>query len=158
NFDNIADVQALSPTLLEAYLNAASAVSRIAVGDPRAVSLTRSYVASPFTSQYPWNRVAGAPYGTRGGIVAEHAFPADGMYQFRLDVRGGIGTKLEDIDLSIDGSRVALLKYERGVEPALSSADVPLGEDYIRTEPIFVKAGQQRVSAAFIRKNEGPYE
>src|SRR5438046_273847 len=33
NFDNIADVQALSPTLLEAYLNAASAISAMAVGD-----------------------------------------------------------------------------------------------------------------------------
>ena len=158
NFDNIADVQSLSPTLLEAYLNAASAVSRIAVGDPKAISLTKSYVASPFTSQYPWNRVAGAPYGTRGGIVAEHPFPADGMYQFRLDVRGGLGSKLEDVDLSIDGQRVALLKYERGIEPALASADAPLGADYVRSEPIFVKAGQQRVSAAFIRRNEGPYE
>ena len=36
NFDNIADVQILSPTLLEAYLNAASAVSRLAVGDKNA--------------------------------------------------------------------------------------------------------------------------
>ena len=158
NFDNIADVQALSPTLLEAYLNAASAVSRIAVGDPKAISLTKSYVASPFTSQYPWNRVAGAPYGTRGGIVAEHPFPADGMYQFRLDVRGGLGAKLEDLDVSIDGQRVALLKYERGIEPALSSADAPLGADYVRSEPIFVKAGQRKVSAAFVRRSEGPYE
>ena len=158
NCDNIADVQALSPTLLEAYLNAASAVSRIALGDPKAISLTRSYVASPFASQYPWNRVPGAPYGTRGGIVAQHAFPADGLYEFRLDVRGGLGSKLEDLDISIDGQRVALLKYERGIEPALASADAPLGADYVRTEPIFVKAGQQRVSAAFVRRNEGPYE
>lgn len=158
NFDNIADVQALSPTLLEAYLNAASAVSRIAIGDRNAISLTKSYVASPFASQYPWNRVEGAPYGTRGGIVAEHAFPADGMYSFRLDVRGGLGSKLEDIDLSIGGQRVALLKYERGIEAALASADAPLGADYVRSEPIFVKAGQQRVSAAFIRRSEGPYE
>jgi hypothetical protein len=158
NFDNIADVQALSPTLLEAYLNAASAVSRIAIGDPKAISLTKTYLASLFASQHPWNRIEGAPYGTRGGIVVEHAFPADGMYQLRIDVRGGIGTSLENVDISIDGNRVALLKYERGVEPSLASADATLGSDYLRTEPIFVKAGQQRVSAAFIRRNEGPYE
>ena len=36
NFDNIADAQALSPTLLEAYLNAAAAISRMAVGDRNA--------------------------------------------------------------------------------------------------------------------------
>jgi hypothetical protein len=158
NFDNIADVQALSPTLLEAYLNAAAAVSRIAIGDRSAPSLSTTYSASPFASQHPWDRVADAPYGTRGGIVATHAFPADGMYSFRMDIRGGVGTKLEDIDLSIDGVRIALLHYEKGIDRALASADAPQGADYVRTEPIFVKAGQQRVSAAFVRRAEGPYE
>ncbi|MEX2179534.1 MAG: DUF1592 domain-containing protein [Gemmatimonadaceae bacterium] len=158
NFDNIADVQALSPTLLEAYLNAAAAVARIASGDPKAASLSSQYTASPFTSQHPWNRIEGAPYGTRGGLVAEHPFPADGMYSFRMEVRGGVGSRLEDIDLSVDGRRVALLHYERGMDRALASADAPQGADWVRTEPIFVKAGQQRVTAAFIRRQEGPYE
>ena len=158
NFDNIADVQALSPTLLEAYLNAASAVSRIAVGDRKAASLTTQYTASPFASQYPWDHVAGTPYGTRGGIVAAHPFMADGMYQFRLDVRGGVGVKLDDIDISVDGQRVALLHYEKGMDRSLSSADAPQGADFVRSEPIFITAGQKRVSAAFIRRGEGPYE
>jgi hypothetical protein len=158
NFDNIADAQVLSPTLLEAYLNAAAAVSRMAIGDADAPSLVTSYVASMFASQNPWDRVEGAPYGTRGGIVASHTFPADGLYSFRMDVRGGIGTRMEDVDLSIDGARIALLKYERGIERALASADAPQGADYVRSEPIFVKAGQQRVSAAFVRRQEGPYE
>ena len=158
NFDNIADVQSLSPTLLEAYLNAASAVSRVAIGDRSAASLTAQYTASQFSSQHPWDRVAGAPYGTRGGIVASHPFPADGMYQFRIDVRGGMGVKLDDIDISVDGRRVALLHYEKGMDRSLSSADAPQGADFVRTEPIFVKAGQQRVSVAFVRRGEGPYE
>ena len=158
NFDNIADVQSLSPTLLEAYLNAAAAVSRMALGDPDAPALSTSYATSVFTSQHPWDHVEGTPYGTRGGIVAAHPFPADGMYTFRVNVRGGVGTKLEDVDVSIDGERVALLHYERGVERSLSSADAPQGADYLRTEPILVKAGQQRVSVAFVRRSEGPYE
>jgi hypothetical protein len=158
NFDNIADVQSLSPTLLEAYLNAASAVSRIAMGDRAAASLTSLYTASPFSSQHPWDRVAGAPYGTRGGIVASHPFPADGMYQFRIDVRGGVGVRLDDIDISVDGQQVALMKYEKGMDRSLASADAPQGADFVRTEPIFVKAGQQRVSVAFVRRGEGPYE
>ena len=158
NFDNIADVQSLSPTLLEAYLNAAAAVSRIALGDPDAPALSTSYATSVFTSQNPWDHVEGAPYGTRGGIVAAHPFPADGMYTFRVEVRGGVGTRLEDVDVSIDGQRAALLHYERGVERSLSSADAPQGADYLRTEPILVKAGQQRVSVAFVRRSEGPYE
>jgi hypothetical protein len=91
-------------------------------------------------------------------MVVAHPFPADGLYSFRVEVRGGVGTKLEDVDLSIDGQRAALLKYERGIERSLSSADAPQGADYIRTEPVLVKAGQQRVSVAFVRRSEGPYE
>ena len=158
NFDNIADAQALSATLLEAYLNAAAAVSRTAVGDRNAPVTMSVYRASPFASQHPWDHIDGAPYGTRGGIVAVHGFPADGMYEFRLNVAGGLGTQQEDLDLSINGERVSLLHYERGVGSNLASADAPLGADYLRTEPIFVKAGQHRVSAAFVRRTEGPYE
>ena len=39
--------------------------------------------------------VEGAPMGTRGGIVTLHNFPADGLYQFRLNVGGGLGTRFE---------------------------------------------------------------
>ena len=158
NFDNIADVQALSPTLLEAYLNAAAAVSRMAVGDKNAGVNLVTYASSPFASQHPWNYVEGAPYGTRGGIVAMHDFPADGLYSFRLNISGGVGSRLEDVDVSIEGERVVLLHYERGIERSLVSADAPAGADYVRSEPVFIKAGQQKVAAAFIRRTEGPYE
>ncbi|MDB4913624.1 MAG: hypothetical protein JWM95_1268 [Gemmatimonadetes bacterium] len=158
NFDNIADAQALSATLLESYLNAAAAVSRMAMGDKSATNLVTTYSTSPFSSQHQWDHLEGTPYGTRGGVVAEHPFPADGMYTIRVNVEGGVGTKLEDIDVSIDGNRVALLKYERNVDRSINSADNILGADYIRTEPIRIKAGQQHVSAAFIRRAEGPYE
>jgi uncharacterized protein DUF1592/uncharacterized protein DUF1588/uncharacterized protein DUF1587/uncharacterized protein DUF1595/uncharacterized protein DUF1585 len=158
NFDNIADVQALSPTLLEAYLNAAAAVSRTALGDRNAVLTQTTYHTSPFASQHPWDHVEGAPYGTRGGIVATHSFPADGTYEFRLNVAGGVGTRLEDVDISIDGERVALLHYERGVGRNFTNADAPSGADYVKTEPVVLHAGQHRVSAAFVRRTEGPYE
>jgi hypothetical protein len=158
NFDNIADVQSLSPTLLDSYLNAASAVSRMAIGDKSVIPIPVTYRQSPFVSQHPWDYVEGAPYGTRGGIVATHTFPADGMYIFRVNVGGGVGTKFEDVDVSVDGSRIALLHYEKGVERTFASADAPQGADFIRAEPVFVKAGQKRISAAFARRSEGPYE
>ncbi|HYW31817.1 MAG TPA: DUF1592 domain-containing protein, partial [Gemmatimonas sp.] len=158
NFDNISDAQALSPTLLNSFLNAAAAVSRMAVGDRNAAPSQTTYKTSPFASQHPWDHVDGAPYGTRGGIVAMHTFPADGEYEFRLNVAGGIGTRLEDLDVSIDGERVALLKYEKGIARNNASADAPNGQDYVRTEPIKVKAGQRRLSVAFVRRTDGPYE
>jgi hypothetical protein len=144
NFDNIADAQSLSPTLLDSYLNAARDVSRIALGDRNAPSATNSYEASEFASQNPRDHLPGTPYGTRGGIVVTHDFPADGEYVFRITTQLGSGYKLEDIDISIDGERVALLHFERGVQ--------------IRTEPIKIKAGQRKVTATFVRRVVGPTE
>jgi hypothetical protein len=158
NFDNIAAAQLLSPTLLEAYLNAATAVSRLAVGDSAAPTTLASYRVSPFASQHPWDHVEGAPFGTRGGIVAEHTFITDGTYEIRFNVEGGIGTALEDVDVSIDGERVALLKYEPGVNKSAAMQTIYLGMDLYRTPPIRVKAGPHRVSVAFVRRAEGPYE
>ena len=60
----------------------------------------------------------------------------------------GQGTGFQDVDISIDGEGVALLGLEHG-----GRSTVP-----IRTEPIFVRAGQRQVAAAFVRTIEGPYE
>ena len=155
NFDNISDVQALSPTLLDGYLNAAASISRMAVGDRKAVSMQALYKTSPFDSQHPWDHVEGTPYGTRGGMAFVNNFPADGEYEFRLNVGGGVGRPIEDLDISIDGERVALLSYDRGIARNGESADFPAGADFITTEPIKVKAGQRKVSVAFLRKSRG---
>lgn len=153
NFDNIADVQALSPLLLEAYLNAAADISRMAVGDQNAPAINVNYKMSQYQSQHPWDHVEGAPYGTRGGMVVEHTFPADGMYSFGLTFTSGNNTRFEDMDISIEGERVALMAFNRtGV-----AAD-GRGGGANWTEPVFVRAGQHRVSAAFIKRQDGPYE
>jgi hypothetical protein len=144
NFDNIADVQALSATLLDAYLNAASDVSKLAVGDRKATPAVLTYSNSMFVSQNTRDHLEGAPYGTRGGIVVTHNFPLDAKYVFQVTTSLGSGSRLEDIDISVDGERVALLHYERGLP--------------MKTDSIPLKAGQRKVSAAFIRRQEGPFE
>lgn len=158
NFDNIADAQLLSPTLLESYLNAAAAVSLMAVGNVNAPATLATYRVSPYVSQHPWDHVDGAPYGTRGGVVAEHTFVADGQYELRFNIAGGTGTRLEDIDVSIDGARVALLHYEPGVNKTMAAQDLPLGVDLYKTAPLDISAGPHRVSVAFVRRTDGPYE
>ena len=82
NFDNIADVQMLSPTLLDAYLTAAADIARLAVGDLEAGNREHTYTVSGYTSQA--SRVDGAPFGTRGGTSVVHNFPADGDYVFTI--------------------------------------------------------------------------
>ena len=155
NFDNIADAQTLSPTLLEAYLNAASAISRMAVGDRNAPAIDETYTNPQYISQHPWDHVEGAPYGTRGGIVVDHVFPADGEYVFALTFSSGANTPIEDIDISINGERMALLLYD--TNPRGVAAD-GRGFAPTKTQPIFVRAGQHKVAAAFVRRAEGPYE
>ncbi len=148
NFNNMSAAQGLSTTLLEAYMRAASEVSRLAVGNRNALSSSAKYRNPIEVSQHAWDHIEGAPFGTRGGLVVTHDFPADGEYVFSIETVLGNGTSFEDIDISIDGEGVALLGLEHG-----GAKSVP-----IRTEPIFVRAGQRQVSAAFIRKIEGPYE
>jgi hypothetical protein len=154
NFDNIADEQALSATLLEAYLNAAGDISRMAVGDRQAPAIDRTYTNTSYLSQHPWNQLEGAPFGTRGGMVVDHVFPADAEYVFAAAIISGDNTRLEDIDVSIDGERVALIRYENGQQRDADGR----GAQPIPTEPVFVKAGQHKLSVAFVRRMDGPYE
>ena len=154
NFDNIAAAQTMSPMLLEAFLNAASDISRMAVGDRNAPLIDVTYSSPHYVSQHPWDYVEGAPYGTRGGMVVDHVFPADGQYMFELRFNSGANTRLEDIDISVNGEQVALLAYN-----TVRNGDADgRGGTPMLTEPVFLSAGQHSVSAAFIRRTDGPYE
>ncbi len=158
NFDNIADVQMLSATLLDGYLRAATEVALLAVGNPDAQPKQTTYSKSRAYSQ--WDRVEGAPYGTRGGFSVLHNFPADGDYLFTMAFQhtttGGLSgstIRNEQIEISIDGEPVALLAMDQW----LRTSD-PNGVYLEVEEPIFVRAGPRRVSAAFVRQFEGPVE
>src|SRR5262249_37995073 len=117
SFDNVADVQSFSPTLIEGYLRAASRVASLAVGDPDAPAVEAHYRVPKTQSQL--RRADGAPLGTRGGISVVHTFPADGEYVFRMDLHGNADGFLfggpasgEQIEVSIDGERKALLDID----------------------------------------------
>lgn len=164
NFDNIADVQLMSPTLLDGYLRAAGEISRLAVGDPDVTASEATFKVSRWTSQA--DQADGAPYGTRGGVSVVHNFPSDGEYVFRVSFhhettgalygngKGALHTTEtpEQIEVAIDGDRVALLDIDRWMH-----VSDPDGMD-LRTEPVFITAGPRSVSASFIRKFEGPLQ
>jgi len=164
NFDNVADAQLLSPTLMQSYLTAAAEISRLAVGDRAATAREVTYAVSRWASQR--EHVDGAPYGTRGGLSVEHTFPADGEYRFRVSFfhettgalygngRAALHTaeSPEQIEVSVDGERKALLDIDRW----MNTSD-PEGVN-LHTDPIAITAGPHRVSAAFIRRLEGPVQ
>ncbi len=151
-FDNNADAQTLSATLMDAYLNAASEIARRAVGDRDAAASSVTYTNPPTVSQHEWERVEGAPFGTRGGVSVLHSFPADGEYTFEMSFMSGWGERFHDIDISIDGERVALLRYGGDID-FQGRKSFPF-----RTDPVLVRAGEHRVTAAFVRQMDGPYE
>ncbi len=154
NFDNIADVQAPSATLMEGYLRAANHISRMAVGDPDAEPNSTRYRLPRTTSQK--DRVEGAPFGTRGGVSVIHNFPADGKYVFHIEpypaVEGEVFGRTfgnEQMEVSIDGQRVALVTIDRWM-----SESEPTGLNVL-TDSIYVRAGPRRVTAAFLKRFEG---
>ena len=154
NFDNIADVQMPSATVMEGYLRAAGQISRLALGDPDAEVASAIYRVPRVSSQK--DRVEGAPIGTRGGLSVVHNFPADGAYVFHVMPYGAVEGEVfgrtfgtEQLEVSIDGARAALLEVDRWM-----SESEPTGLN-IRTDSIYVTAGPKRVSVAFVRQFEG---
>ncbi len=159
NFDNIADVQMMSPTLMSAYLNSASEIARLALGDPNAAETEHTHRIPRLLSQ--WERMPGAPYGSRGGASFTHNFPADGTYNFRMSFHHSPEGKLygldqpgEQVEVSIDGVQVALLPLDR----FLAEEDPGGAGLHIETGPLTVRAGPHRVSAVFIPKERGPVD
>ena len=153
-FDIIADVQMPSATVLQGYLRAAAYVSRAAVGDPAADVASTTYDVPRTQSQK--ERVEGAPFGTRGGIVITHNFLADGKYKFQLLLHGEptgalFGRTIGSIqmEVAIDGERVALVKVDRW----MSESD-PSGLT-VTAGPLPVTAGPHTVAATFLREFEG---
>jgi hypothetical protein len=161
-FDNVADVQSLSPTLMEGYLRAASQISRLAVGDAHAAPAAATYNVPENESQM--RHIDGTPLGTRGGVAVVHNFPADGQYVITVELHRtstgelfgnttlSITRRNEPIEIAVNGERVAVLE----VTPRMSEADVH--GMTLQTKPIAIKAGPQRISAAFIDRFVGPID
>ena len=154
-YDNMSDVLTVSPALLESYVSAAGKISRLAVGDPEASPLVDTYVVPQAVSQM--RHVPGAPFGTRGGTVVTHNFPADGDYVFRMSFYyasigplfgDNLSAEGEQIEIAVDGARVALLDIDRKLKTT----------DDLRTPPIRIAAGPRRISAAFIERAAGPVQ
>ena len=148
NFNNLSAAQGLSTTLLESYLRAAAEVTRIAMGNPDAVSASSKYTNPIHVSQHSWDHLEGTPFGTRGGMVVTHDFPTDGEYVISVETLFGRGLPGHDLDISIDGFGVAQLAL-----PHNGDQSIP-----IQTRPVSVTAGQHEIAAAFIKRIEGPYE
>ncbi len=153
-FDNVADAQAFSPTLMESYLRAAAKVTTLAIGDPEAPATEANYRVPKTASQL--SRAEGAPFGTRGGLSVPHTFPADGDYVFKVELHSNACGVLfggpnagEQVEISVDGERKAILD----ISPRMAETTTGLS---LKAPSVHIKAGMHRVTAAFIQRFEGP--
>ena len=147
-FDNIT-VGELSPTLLNRYLTAAQTISRIALGreglGPMGINVR---VPADRTQE---SHVEGLPLGTRGGVLIEHTFPKDGIYEVELrlardrDERVEGLTQQHSIDLLIDRAQ----KHRFTVKPPPNREDFTHVDSHLKTR-IEVTAGSHAVGVAFV--------
>jgi hypothetical protein len=158
SFDNMSDALTINPALMQAYIRAADRVARQALGDPKATPVMAKYDVPKVVNQM--RHIEGAPFGTRGGTVVTHVFPADGEYTFRAElyfyylgelIGGNLPESLQgqELEISIDGERVAAFT----IDPLYEGNTAPL-----TTPPIAVTAGPHKLAAAFVAKADGPVE
>src|SRR5262245_36438667 len=161
-FDNIADAQTFSPALPQGYLRAASQISRLAVGDRAAAPTTATYRVLATENQMQF--VEGTPFGSRGGTSFMHTFPADGLYKISATLVRTVSGELfgntaiymagkhELLEIFVNGERAAVLEVDSGMSDA--------GEKGLTldTPPIAIKAGPQRIAAAFVPRSVAPVD
>ena len=103
-FDNVANVLQVSPSFLDQYLSAARAIAVEAVGEIPANPVGIQYIVkSPATQSF---HIDGLPIGTRGGMVVDHQFPADGEYELNI---GNLAVALWVYNMEFKNTLVATL-------------------------------------------------
>ena len=153
-FDNVT-VGELSPLLLGRYITAAEKISRMAVG-----GLERS--PGGITVRLPADRtqdahVDGLPFGTRGGTLFVHQFPADGQYEIQLRLMRDRDENLEgltephDIDVLLDRHLVHRFTVTPPKGKVGYDKDDTLVDAHLKKR-FRVMAGPHKVGVTFPRK------
>jgi mono/diheme cytochrome c family protein len=150
-FDNMAGTLTMSPALMEAYLSAAGRISRLAVGTETAPTM-EVFDAPLDTSQNL--HVPGLPFGTRGGMLIEHEFPADGEYVFTVKGMTGYFQRVlgnvsgEQLEITVDGERVYLFDWDDEIAGTTGNGG--------RSPAIPISGGFHRIGVTFIATNDLP--
>jgi cytochrome c5 len=160
-FDNIASALRTSPMLLEGYLTAALRISELAVGDAEVEPGTATYSISTVVTQR--QHVPGLPIGTRGGLVVNHVFPADGEYVFygrllRTVAEGYVGVEGQDTPhdfiVTVDGEQVFAAPIGGKADHESQGKNIVIAREEVdkrMTSPrIKVTAGPHEIGFTFI--------
>ena len=159
-FDNIADVLAISPVLLDRYMVAAEKISRLALGDAALRPATETYTV-PYTLWQEGRMSEDLPFGSRGGLAVRHHFPLDGEYVIKIELQRAYGNHIRglqepnDVELRLDRARIGQFTVGGdGVRAPWNAVSRPSLYEQTADEGLEVrmevKAGTRLVSAAFL--------
>lgn len=170
-FDNIAEVLAVSPLLMEQYMFAAGRISRLAVGPSSMLPASETFHISNDFQQHA-RMDEDLPFGTRGGMVVEHYFPMDGEYTLSVTlhrnaegyIRGireehQLDFRLDNAPLgrlSVGGKRLGRPSplFTGSQNPHYAGDDNQTGYDFTADEALKIrfnaKAGLHKVGVSFI--------
>ena len=162
-FDNVT-VGDLSPTLLDRYVAAAQAISRMAVGTARRAPGGDTFRVPADRTQE--EHVEGLPIGTRGGALIPYNFPRDGVYEVQVRLARDRNEHVEgmreshEVEILLDRERRAAWT----VAPPKSERDHQALDDPLKVR-LSVAAGPHAVgvtfpkgSAALLETKRQPYQ
>jgi hypothetical protein len=164
-FDNLANVLQVSPSFLEQYMQAARAISIQALGEAKPAPDVASFEAPSLATQY--RHVEGLPLGTRGGFSTEHYFPAEGEYQFNVEIASQEGSLQRSYPtwwLESEHRFILTIDGEEVYTSTLGGFDDAEAVDHVQTPAITdiqnrfaninvkVPAGVHTVGAAFVAR------
>jgi len=158
-FDNVASVLTVSPSFLDQYISAARVVTARALGNPSARPGSITYRPVRGTDQAV--RVEGLPLGTRGGLIVEHLFPADGDYKLNISGLAAAGyvrgmEYRHTLIVTIDG--VKAFQASLGGAEDLKAIDqqqapaVAAINGRFQNIPVKVTAGPHKVGVTFVAR------
>jgi hypothetical protein len=172
-FDTNADLLRVTPNFLDQSVAAARALALEAVGDPKAAPIDTTYgnIANMIISLNPRPGMGtgdqekyqdGMPFGTRGGMVAEHWFAADGEYSLTI---GDMAMAREVPKLEFVSTVIVLLdgkeihRVDVGGENDYKDIDQNLDagvyhvNSRLRDIRFHATAGQHKVAVTFLRRS-----
>ncbi|MGC1457894.1 MAG: DUF1592 domain-containing protein [Steroidobacteraceae bacterium] len=172
-FDTDADLLRVTPNFLDQAVAAARALALEAVGDPKAAPIDTTYgnIANMIISLNPRPGIGvgdqekyqdGMPFGTRGGMVAEHWFAADGEYSLTI---GDMAMAREVPKLEFVSTVIVLLdgkeihRVNVGGESDYKDIDQNLDagvyhvNSRLRDIRFHATAGQHKVAVTFLRRS-----
>ena len=154
-FDNNAAILTVAPGLFSRYMSAARTVSRLAVGDPSIEADVVRYPVSPLLVQ-DGRMSEDLPFGSRGGAAVRHHFPRDGDYVLRIELRAGGRNEPQELDVRVDGERVAVLRAGRWPDDAPAGTPGARAADEGLLVRFPARAGTRLVSVSFTGRTMAP--